>query len=69
MKCKEREILTTLLVEEMNDGGKESRSWFAGARAVKGFEVICELCNVSVMNVFQSHADVCAELVGSCCQE
>lgn len=49
--------------------GGERQSWVIETRAVKEFEVVCELCILAAVDASESQADVYVELVGSCCRE
>lgn len=64
-----KKLLKTLLAEEPSDGGEKNEPWAIETKAVKGFEIFCRLCNVAVLDVAESCADLCAEPVGSVWQE
>lgn len=68
-KCTERKLLKTMFVDKLKDRREERRPWLIGTKAVKELEIDCGLCSLAVVNVSHSHADVCAEPVGSYCHE
>lgn len=55
----------TLCFDAVNDFGRKRATWTVGTEVVKGFEIVGELCNAAVVNVFQSLGGVYTVLIGS----
>lgn len=65
----ETELLKTLVAGDLNDGGGEKEPWATESKAVERLDVICELCNVAVVNFSERLEDVIVEPVRSYCQK
>lgn len=41
----------------VNDSGRWGESWIVLVKALEGFEVVCELCDIAVVNVSEIYGD------------